>query len=186
MLDDSKDGDGQNTGDGDGEGEGGGVDKSTPSTSKMVKESDLMAVKSQNKEANEKVTNLTFDLSTSNDKVTKLEAEILGLTEKVTNAASSEDVEKLKSELAASTESRERLEKQLLDNRVNSLVTTHKIDKAKLEGKSSDQLDLLEEVLKGTSESSKGFDLSGGGGGTIRPEKPRDRILAALNAENNR
>ena len=169
-------------------GDGGGTGTPSGNTGnqdnrKMVPESDLLAVKSKSE-------GLTTELAASKKNQDDTYQLLLGeraskeaLTLQVGNLqTSSSDFERIKGELDVSRKTGEELTSKLLDSHRQRLATEYNISVEVLAGKTQQELDTAEEVLKvnGTRRGS-GID-NGGGGGASAPKTSFDKMKSGLAA----
>jgi multidrug resistance efflux pump len=148
----------------------------TPPSVKMVKESDVIAVKEGAKkrqeemqtEFSQKEEEYKRQISASQDEALKASAAVKQLEERIEelskSSISSEDMEKVKTELAAAQKSSKEMEDRLLESQRKSIASLG-IPKEKLEGKTKEQLDLIEDALKsaGKTAPTSRFDVGGAG-----------------------
>lgn len=149
----------------------------TPPQVKMVKESDLIAVK-EGAEKRQKDMQTEFSqreedykrqISASQDEALKASAAVKQLEVRLEEASKSSispaEVEKVKTELAAAQESSKKLEDRLLESQRKSIASLG-IPLEKLEGKTKEQLDLIEDALKSagkTATTASRMDIGGAG-----------------------
>lgn len=153
---------------------------------KMVLESDLIAAK---RGLQTKVDELTTQLTDSQSKGDghyqsnlKNEQEVTRLT------AELKEAEKLWHELEGERtahgqlkESTNKLQKQLLDAHVANLAGKYGVPAEKLEGKTIEQLAVMEEALQLAGIKPSGsYDGSAGGGGADKPMTSFEKMVAGL------
>lgn len=151
----------------------------TTDAPKMVKESDLLAIKSAKEGLEQKLTESTTNFSDVQNKLYAAEAREKGLQEKLTEAsASAEELKEIKPKLETAQAAVESLTSKALDTRRKLIALSFGIPVTSLEEKSLTQLDDYEEALKAVS-AAKGIGNyvagAGGGSGDAVPEAPIDR-----------
>jgi hypothetical protein len=162
---------------------------------KYVKESDLIAAKESlqgqietaQKTHNDAIDKLRLEVSTAQSEVAKANAALEEAKQaRESGAISAEELAKVKQEAEAAKKDLADAQKSGLDYRRRFIMSTYNIpansDTAKsIEGKTSAQLDALEEALKalqGTKVGPGNYMVGGqGGGATPRTDRQRAREL---------
>jgi len=161
------------------------VEPTTP-TEKMVKESDLLAVK---KGLEKQIGDLKTELETKSRLADENYQSLLG--ERASKEAAekqlqelqekAKNLEELEKNLKTSEETREQQSKTMLDQRKQIMTKTYNISLDALEGKSWQELDYMETALKEVGQlRPSGIDGAGGGGGSAAELTAREKMLAGL------
>ena len=168
----------------------------TDDTRKMIPESDLMAVKraaeSKEKEFSTQIETLQSQLVEANrikeekhNSLIQAQASHSQLEEKLKDyEAAKSKSEELQTKLTTIEASVSGLNTKLLDQKKQLLTTQYQIGTEALEGKTVEQLDLLEEALKLVGKPAKQtttVDL-GGGGAAVPPTSVLERCSQEIAA----
>ena len=122
----------------------------------------------------------------SNSKL-QLETKLQSLEEESGTAkATQEELTQVKQELEEARKRAEESSSKLFETKKSILLEKFKLPEDKLEGKTPDQLDLIEETLSAATISNSGYAVGGGSGAASSPSDPMDRYRNMISSEEKR